>query len=259
MSVEVQLRDTLNRRAPDTSDKTRNVDLIMYYFGFGGVPWPTYEEIYGVFGVGTGDAANARSRVGQILKNYFRTRVRAADVPALEDCYDLVRRKGFWTHSELTAEILKSGIAGDNFHIEGLFDLMKEVGLAGAYGVYPVDLKPLTGPKPLSRQQSVRRNTGQLILTKLIAGRLGKYLKEARSKHGKFGLAELNALAKVEGESPENFEELKPILRYAIEQAVDSWVHEQDGKVWFTFETTGENAIRNYSDKVISIVPPMQC
>lgn len=232
MSVETELRETFNEQRSDISDRERNVELIMYYFGFGEAPWPTMAQTGRYFGI-------TRERVRQRIKDVFRGKIKATDLPALEDCRDLVRTKEFWTHSELTDEILKSGIAGDSFHIEGLFNLMKQVNLPNDYEVYSPDLVLLT-----------RRKQGSAIERFVISGAVHRDLvalrNKAREVPDETGIAQFDSLDTSDLEDSA----LKPFLREVL--MTGCWTHEEEDDLWYVFEEKKSNPLLTYCQRVFA-------
>ena len=66
MYIEEELLDYLETNISDLrADKARNKNLIAYYYGFGGSPWPTLGQVAKKFDIGT------RERVRQIKKMTF--------------------------------------------------------------------------------------------------------------------------------------------------------------------------------------------
>ena len=104
MTIESQLIETLQGRIKDGSTKYRDIELITYHFGFGGHPWPTLEETGQRFGDLT------RERVLQIILRKFKRAITSADVPALSDCYELIKTRGYWRYSELADRIVDAGL-----------------------------------------------------------------------------------------------------------------------------------------------------
>jgi hypothetical protein len=87
MSIENELADFLNDSLKEQPTKSRDIELIHYYYGFRGAVWPTLEETAKRFDVGS------RERVRQILNSKFRERVKVNDLPSVSGLARLITSK----------------------------------------------------------------------------------------------------------------------------------------------------------------------
>ena len=236
MTIESQLIETLRDRIKEGSTKARDIELIAHHFGFGGHPWPTLEE--------TGQRFDdlTRERVRQIILRKFKRIITSADVPALSDCYELIKTRGYWRYSELEERIEKAGLAGDNFHIEGIFNLMNELGLTGEYQIYTPELQEQ------SRRHAVE-NADRFVIGTSVAKVVRPLYRRARRIPGQYGIARLDYL----DDDSQEYSLYRPLIYKLLRSSKEAWVHERNGEVWYLFEDVDDNPIMNFSRKVFSV------
>lgn len=236
MTIESQLIDTLRDRIKEGPTKARDIKLIVYHFGFGGHPWPTLEETGQRFGDLT------RERVRQIILRKFKRVVTSDDVPAISDCYELIKTRGYWRYSELAERIVDAGLAGDNFHIEGIFNLMNELGLTGEYRIYTPELQGQ------SRRHAIE-NAERFVIGESVEKIIRPLYRRVRRMPGKYGIARLDYL----DDGGEEYSLYRPLIQELIKSSREGWIHERNGEVWYLFQDVDDNPIVGFSRKVFSV------
>ena len=238
MSIETELLATLESKIFDKSvEKPRNIEMIAYHFGFRGAPWPTLEQTGYQFGVDT------RERVRQVIAKHFKHTVELADIPALEECYQVVKSQDYWRYSELSDTILRSGLAGDNFHIEGIFNLIGELQGTNDYRIYTPELK-------VQSRYDVAAHDERFVIAHPVVGRVGAMLHRARRAPGLRGMAKLEDL----DDGSDEGTTYRPLLRDLIRHSKQAWTTEQTGTEWYLFEDRKGNVLANYNRKVFSLI-----
>ena len=237
MNIESQLVDTLTERIREKDTKHRNIELIACYFGFRGHPCPNYGQLGQLYGAGT------RERVRQIIKTDFRSVATAPDFPALQDCYKVLKTQECWTISGLDERILKSGLAGDNFHVEGILRLMRDLGLDIEYGMYTPDLEEQ--PKRNGPAKSER-----FVIERPMVEKLRPWLQRARKLTGRYGIARLDYL----DDGTHAFADYQPLLHTLITYSEESWTYSDSEPLWYMFEDVENNPLVNMSKKVFAVV-----
>ncbi len=249
-TVQAELRDFLASSNATTNPllRARNVDLVMYFYGFGGPPLPTLEETAERFRP-TEDHVKSkpltRERVRQILKRDFRDKIGPNDVPALARLAELAETSPYWLNSVLTARIRDSGLAEDGFSPRGLLKLFADAGLGTAYGAYRPDLQPMR------RRSSEETYDNHFIIDEHYLPTARALRKKARAFHRKYGLAQIDdLLASEEGDGDT---EQRILLEQMLHLDHHVWTASDGDGIWYLFEDT-KHAIRNVCEKVLPVV-----
>jgi len=236
MTLEEELLLHLHTVVPDGKNKGRNINIVVFFNGFGSSIWPTLEETGKHFGVGT------RERVRQIIATNFYRRVSATDLPVLRACADRISTYGIWFASDLTDVLIDEGWASENVNILGTLNMMRSLGLCTDYKLYDGRIMQLTRSK-------LDEVEDYLILDSRSARLLKATLKKARSIPGLVGLADVAHLGHIEVKT----ETLLALIRLHP----TAWIGESGGIVRYCFEDR-ENVLINMAEKVFSIVPKVE-
>ena len=237
MTIESQLIEKLHDRIKDGPTKHRDIELIAYHFGFRGQPWPTLEETGQRFGNLT------RERVRQVIAKKLRRIITFADIPALSDCYQLIETREYWRYSELVDRIMDSGLVADSFHIEGIFNLMNDLGFTGEYRIYTPELQEQ------SRRHAIE-DAERFVISASVIKIVQPLYQKARRTPGKYGIARLDYL----DDGSQEYSTYHPLILDIIKESAQTWVHQQDSDVWYLFEDVANNTLINFSRKVFSVL-----
>ena len=238
VTIEEELFVLLNNRIKEhtMTDKRRNMEIIAYYYGFRSSTWPTLEETAEQFaGVGT------RERARQIIKKFFRDQVTLADMPTIKHLVKVIECRDYWLYSNLEEEIVESNLVGDNYSIQGLFNLMKDLKAIHGYGVYTPDLKQATRNSIAEFEESFIIKTSDITRVKSL-------LKKSTNLPGRCGIAKLDYLR----DEPD-YAIYKSLITNLIKFSKDAWVKEGHDELSYLFENK-DNTLINYSEKVFSVV-----
>lgn len=232
----------------DPSTASRNVDLVLYFYGFGGAAEPTLETAADRFGSITGE------RVRQIVDD-ARGALLSAELPPVDAVVDLLSTAPSWLNSELASLLLERGLVAGPFSISGLLHLAKDIQPAVDYTIRPPDLS-----EPGKRRKSegsvdwVRRveekHEAFLILSRECAPQAKNLLNYARRFHRKYGLARVDDLL----DEPECSEiaERQRILEQLLQASEEAWVGSERGATWYLFDDQ-RHVFKNVADKVFSV------
>ena len=237
MSIETELINILRERIRGGETKDRNIELIAYHFGFRGHPWPTLEQAGQKFDAGT------RERVRQILAKDFKGTVNLLELRSLNEFYELVGGKEYWLYSELSQKISESGLAGDSFYIEGIFNLLDELKFTNEFAIFTADLERQ------KRSDSIEANE-RFVMNQALAKEVAPLFRKVRKLPGKYGAARLDYLEKWS----EIHERHQMLLLDLIKHSKESWIYPDGDSLWYLFEDVADNTLVNFSKKVFSIV-----
>lgn len=136
ITLEEELLTHLDSAIPEGETKTRNIDVVAFFNGFGSSTWPTLEETGQHFGGIT------RERTRQIIAANYRDRVGAEDLPELRACAERISAFGIWFASDLAELLVDEGWADEDANILGVLNMMQGLGLCTQYGLYDGRITP---------------------------------------------------------------------------------------------------------------------
>lgn len=231
MTLEEELLLHLYDVVADGENKSRDIDIVAFFNGFGSSIWPTLEETGQYFGIGT------RERVRQIVASNFRDRVSASDLPELRACAERISAYGIWFASDLSHLLINEGWASEGVNILGILNMMQSLGLCMDYKLYDGRITQLTRSK-------LEEVEDYLILNSESAKLLRDTLKEIRRIPGLVGLADVAHLDHIQVET----ETLLALIR--LHPA--AWIGESGGIVRYCYEDR-DNVLINMAEKVFAV------
>ena len=250
-TLQAELRGFLNSKSATTDSRlgSRNVEIVMHLYGFGGSPSPTQGETATHFGL------KKKQNVQQIQVKYLPDQNAFQHVPSLRDVVKVVEERPFWLNSDLTARLHDAGLVDDGFSPVRLPKLAADTGLSLAY--QPIAYRTLVRGRTLSAElgKIPGRTTKQISNDYFTIGsqylpRARALLKSARSFHNKYGLARISDLQSTQGQGADT--EDCAFLEQLLRVAPDGWTTSEGDELWYCFETTKQNAIRNTVAKVLT-------
>jgi hypothetical protein len=233
MGIESELSDYLEKCIKDGSNKSRDIEIIKFYYGLRESAWPTLEETAVRFNIGS------RERIRQLLNAKFRNHVSENDIPALNDFIKILQSKEYWLLSDFEKEVVRSGLIDKETHIKGIFNLFEDVGLTCNFEIYSPELKRATRNSILSSKNSY-------LIQDVDIKSIEKLFKQAEGLPGRCGVANLNYIKQDLGVHYQ-------LVASLIESSRASWVNIDGDNFWYVFENR-DNTIVNYSEKVFSVI-----
>jgi hypothetical protein len=233
MNIEVELIDFLEKNIRENENKSRNIEIIAYYYGFRGADWPTYDETAKKYDVGT------RERIRQVLNKYFRDFVISSDLPSVDIFNEILYSKDYWKASDFEHLISSSGLVEENFSIKGILNLLDDLNLACDFEIYTPELDKT------SRSSLDLYENNFLIKTSELK-KIKSLLKKAMGLPGRCGIANL---AYLKDEINGYYE----LISQLIVNSSTSWTYTNEEGFWYIYENL-DNTIINYSEKLFSII-----
>lgn len=231
MPVRTEVVDFLVRNLSAKSMVDRNIDIVLYHYGFTGIVAPTLDTTGTHFEIGT------RERVRQILAQAFLKKASLNLLPTLNVCNRIISSKAIWLYSDLKNAI-KSEI-GDvlGTSLQDLIYLIQDLG--GAKGLKFFDCKFVELSRPaLSRCEEC------FITSKADAKIYRKTMCATRTLPGVIGIAEVGQI----DPTPLSMKH----YRKAIEMDPTSWVYHSGDKMYFMYEER-DNVLINSAEKVFAV------
>lgn len=233
MGIESELANFLESKIKDGSNKSRDIEIIKFYYGLNESPWPTLEETAGRFGVGT------RERIRQLLNYKFRDHASEDAVPSLKHFVNILQSREHWLISEFEEEIYAAGLMDREIHLKGIFNLIEDIDIDSGFDFFTPELKRAT-------RSSITASKNIFLLKTSSIGNVEKLLKKAQALPGRCGVANLNYIKEELGEHYQ-------LISLLIKDSPTSWVRASGDDYWYIFENK-DNTIINYSEKVFGVV-----
>jgi len=254
MIIQEEIARAIKGSANSNKKLDRNIEIILYYYGFGDIGWPALQNIANKFNIGT------RERVRQVINSMFRDRFSVEDFDFLLKISDIITNED---HAYIKSEIVAKKLASKGFlmvkdgaqsipSLRGLFNMLHDMGLCLDYAICHRDLSSI------SRNDIDKTNLSDtyIINTKTIM-KLQKIVFKARSLPNKTGLIKVVHME----------EELAPMFRNAklgdleksvlmkiLRESEDSLFITVDGHEYYAMDKKN-NAVHNNVKKALKVNP----
>lgn len=230
----IELIKEKNTRKDENLD--RDIKIILTYFGFGLLSYPTYELIAEEFKIGT------RQRVEQIISNKFIKKIKSEDIDVALKIQMVIEKKDIHFVSELNKSLIEEGLVDKDINIYGIFNLLNCFNLCNDYAIYSYNLKRAT-------KHDIEFCEDLLIVKNETANVLLKEIKIIKTLPGQHGICNLLEVYNKMETRCIKFEELKRIISlYPL-----SWTYfDNDKNFWYMFEDR-DNIIINTLEKIQNV------
>ncbi len=236
MGIKNELLSFLNLNIKEKGTKTRNIEIIAYYYGFRGSSWPTLDETAREFNIGT------RERIRQIIDDNFRNIVDLVYIPSIVKIGEVVESNPFWIQAELENKLIELEVIKNIFSIRGLFNLIEDVGIDNRYKIYSPDLKEAT-------RSSIARYEQNFIIKNSEIKKIKSIYKKAQNIPGMSGISNLKHLE----DEITDFSIYSTIIRDLIKYSENAWIKAYGDNFWYLFENK-HNTLINYSEKIFTVI-----
>ncbi|MBK8932239.1 MAG: hypothetical protein IPM76_07965 [Chloroflexi bacterium] len=132
MSIESELSEFLHVNLVENDNKPRDIELILYFYGFRDDLWPTLEDAAIKYDVGP---TKSRERARQI-RNKFKDVVTTSDLPAAIKCSDYIKSKKIHRNDLLSGFFLEEGLFEGTVNVRGLLNILHDLNLCEEYEIY---------------------------------------------------------------------------------------------------------------------------
>lgn len=240
MSIEKQIREYLTKNIKESTTKIRDIDLILYYFGFDGDLWPTLDDAAIKFDVGeSGGRRSERPR--QIINKKFKNKAKLNDFPLLNGFAQFLRAAKIHTKSELQKYCFNFELFEGKINYRGLLKLLHDLGECKDYHAYSMDLKKISKGTYQCDQDIIVAN-GEHVK------KLTKFLKVAKTMPGMIGVSKVDYLKREFELDSFELGMLVSIMKYDS----DSWFYNHEDEDYYLFESR-DNILLNSLEKIRNI------
>lgn len=240
MSIESEIREHLGSALRELNTKSRDIELVVYFYGFKDNPWPTLDDAANKFNVGDSDARRSE-RPRQIINNKFRTLTRLDDLPSLKGFSQYLNSSSFHSPVELAAYAKDNNLFDGQTNMLSALRLLHDLSDSESYQAYTANLIEITRTAIASSQDF-------LILKSSIISNARRALKKAKTIPGLLGIAKLAYLKE------ESIADLIPYddIVKIIKLNHDSWMVDSYDQQYYLFESR-DNTLINSLEKIKSI------
>lgn len=234
MHIEQELRQWLEQNISEKNQKSRNIEIVINYYGFGELAWPTLDEIAEKFSIGT------RERVRQIINAAFRKKISLKQLPIASQVFDNIEANHFISTEDLRTNLSQKGIISSSTTIRGILNLARDLGRCDGYSLHDSALEQL------SRSEAEFDSKTFLIHAKSLPD-LKEGLRKARTLPGTLGLSRFEYLRS----EVSNEQTYKNILSLIQADAKAVRINTENG-TWYIYEDR-DNTLINSCEKIFTL------
>lgn len=240
MNIEEELLNFLHESIRNNDTKYRDIQLILFFFGFRGELWPTLEDAAVKFDVG--ESENRRSeRPRQIIKNKFTSKVSLSDLPKIASVSRIFQATEFSTVEELALKLKKEQLVPELFSIKGVLNLLQHLGVCKEYDIY-------TNKLIKASRTSINSESNLYLLRKSEITNIRNALKKLIVYPGIVGISNLDSFFI----KNEIYLPYKTILVDVLRSRDDVWFSNIDNECFFMVEDR-DNTLINRLEKIKNI------
>lgn len=233
MSIEKEIREYLHANLKELDTKSRDINLVLYFYGFGKNLWPTLEDAAIEFNVG--DSEGRRSeRPRQILHSKFKAIAKLNDFYLLREFSQYLHSSPIHSFEDLKQYVEAKNLFEGTKNLVSLLRLLNDLGEAKEYKAYTIGFNELT--------RSGYNESNEVIFgVEPKIKSLQKSLQKAKTIPGLLGIAKLQYLME-----EINLDDLETqILLNVIKSDSDSWFYSFNGDDYYLFESRDNTLINN--------------
>ena len=134
MDIEQEIKSFLHKSMKENDQKYRDIQLILFFFGFREEIWPTLDATAIRFNVG--ESENRKSdRPRKIIKDKFTSKVNLSELLSIKKASELVSSTYYISTDILIEKLKAQGLVPDNFSIKGIINLLHHLNLCKSYDI----------------------------------------------------------------------------------------------------------------------------
>ncbi|EGR2026937.1 hypothetical protein [Vibrio cholerae] len=240
MNIEEELLDFLHNSVRDNDNKYRDIQLILFFFGFRGEQWPTLEDAALKFDVGESEKRRSE-RPRQIIKDKFTSKVDISQLPVARKVSEVIESAAFSTVDELSDKLVEMNLVPDKFSIKGILNLLQQLGLCGSYNIY-------TNMLVQASRNTIDSEQKLYVLNSTEIKNVRAALKKIVVFPGLIGIAKFSSFF----DKNENYKQYEVMLLDILRSRNDTWISQIDDEIYFIIEER-DNTLINNIEKIKNI------
>ncbi|CAA0242870.1 MULTISPECIES: hypothetical protein [Klebsiella] len=240
MNIEEELVNFLHRTMRDNDTKYRDIELILFYFGFREEIWPTLDDAAIRFNVGDSDKRRSE-RPRQIIKNKFTSKVTLSDLPITQEVFIIIESSRCATIEDITIKLKEKNLVPNSFSIKGILNLLHHLNVCEEYNIY-------TNRLSTASRQSIESETNLYLLKSSELPEIKKAIRKIRTYPGLVGISNFSTFFK----NSEEYATYKELLLNIIRSRDDIWLSNINDDYWYIVEER-ENTLINNLGKIKNI------
>lgn len=239
MRVDIEIEEFLNTNLKENNTKLRDIDLILYFYGFKGDIYPTLEDAGLKYGLGT--SKNRRELPRQIINDKFKNIKNVSTIPSILECEKLIECTEFSSIQETYDLFRSKDLIPEEGSIKGVLNLLHSLDKCKEHEIYNSDLK-------LATRSTYGKSLNLFLVKKDILGIIKNRLKTVLTFPGRVGIAKVSNLRNEIGVTFSHFDELIKLLKSRNE----TWYFSDEGEDYYLIENNN-NFLINSLKKIKNI------
>lgn len=245
MDIEQEIENFLYDSMKDNDQKYRDIQLILFFFGFREEDWPTLDATAIRFEVG--ESENRKSeRPRQIIKNKFTSKVQLTEFPSIRRVSEVISSQDYMSTDVLIEKLEELKLLPKNYSVKGILNLLHQLGLCKSYDIYTNKLNKA------SRSSISNEKTLYVIHSSEL-----KKMKSAMNRMivfpGLVGIANLSTFF----ETHPQYKKYKEALFNILHSRDDVWLSSFNGVFYYIIENR-DNALINNLEKVVNVADSVE-
>lgn len=143
LNIEEELKSFLYDNIKDNDKKSRDIDLILFFFGFNDETWPTLEEAALKFEVGNSEKRRSE-RPRQIIQDKFTSKVNISMLPRVQEVARIFELNTHCTLGVIEDSLNKKQLLPKNYSLKGVLNLLQLLEVCEKFNIYTNKLNPAT-------------------------------------------------------------------------------------------------------------------
>ena len=138
LNIEEELKSFLHENIKDNDQKSRDIALILFFFGFNDETWPTLEEAALKFEVGESEKRRSE-RPRQIIQNKFTSKANISMLPQVQEVARIFELNTRCTLDVIEDNLNNKKLLPKTYSLKGVLNLLQQLGVCKKFNIYTND------------------------------------------------------------------------------------------------------------------------
>jgi len=240
VNIEEELKMFLYQNIKENDQKSRDIELILFFFGFDEELWPTLEDAAIKFNVGESEKRRSE-RPRQIIQKKFTNKANISMLPRVTEVVRIFEKHTYCSLEIIEDALNAQGLLPKSYSIKGVLNLLQQLGLCNNFNIYTNKLTSA------SRTSIGVENQLYLLLNDELKV-LRSAFKKLKVYPGLVGIAKWGSFF----EKNQEYDNYKEILLDVMRSRDDVWLKVIDDELFYTVENR-DNTLVNNLEKIRNI------